>query len=136
MSAPPPEPDDFPTREQHERISALAIDAAPESVKVKVDAEARTVHCSVGALGRVLVFDENGDDVTGEHTPPMVVPVKLPLDLAMRLLGSEAVGEAVLAGRRAWPEQTAMIEAMLTSKLGEPLVDALRAVLDSDRVGA
>jgi hypothetical protein len=129
----PPEPDDFPTREQHERISALAIEFAPEAVRVDPDVDGHVVRVEVGTLGRAFVFDENGDDVTDEHRESLAARIAVPLDVLAALLGAKVVAEALTAAEASWGAQRTMIEATLANKLAEPFVAALREHASSIR---
>lgn len=111
--------DDFPTREQHERIANLAIEHG--SVDVKPDAERKLVTVMAGHERLLVILDENGGDVTAEHAPAPTVYVEFPIDLVRLLLGDSLVDEALAL----CPAANATRRFALARYLGEPFVQAV-----------
>jgi hypothetical protein len=110
---------EWPTREQMERVQEMAADGT--TIKVERHGAAM-VKLTAGTFGVERYFDVDGGDVTDRETRPVALDgVSIPLDLVVAVLGEDVVRAAVDASMGAGHPAY-----RLGSTIGEAFLDGLR----------
>jgi hypothetical protein len=118
---------EWPTREQMERVQALAADGTSLAISRVKDSETMCVKTD-GEYGPQRFFDVDGDEVTDALSVPTYVSVKLPVDVVESIIGSASLGAALTAERGAhgWTDSAPY---GLGHLLNDEIVEMLRGVI-------